>query len=141
MEKCYEYNIDLDILFNDFRQAFYSIDINQLFKALKSYGIPEKIMKLIMMILNDNIAKVLMADASSRSLNILTGVRQGDALSAAVFNIALKMVLGGTVEKGNIIYKSIEICAYSDDIVVIARNTTALKEVILSLDFEGKKWD
>jgi hypothetical protein len=49
------------------------------------------------------------------------------------------MILGGTVEKGNIIYKSTEICAYADDIVVIARDTTALKDVISALDFEGKK--
>jgi hypothetical protein len=37
------------------------------------------------------------------------------------------MVLGGIVEKGNITHKSTQICAYADDIVVIARNTTALK--------------
>jgi hypothetical protein len=49
------------------------------------------------------------------------------------------MVLGGIVEKGNITYKSTQICAYADDIVVTTRNTTALKEVILALDFEGKK--
>jgi hypothetical protein len=48
------------------------------------------------------------------------------------------MVLGGIVEKGNITYKSTQICAYADDIVVTTRNTTALK-VILALDFEGKK--
>jgi hypothetical protein len=42
MEKCCEYNIDLHILFIDFRQAFGSIYRNQLFKALECYGIPEK---------------------------------------------------------------------------------------------------
>jgi hypothetical protein len=47
MEKCYEYNIDPHILFTDFRQAFDSTDRNQLFKALESYGIAEKIIKLI----------------------------------------------------------------------------------------------
>jgi sorting nexin-29 len=46
MEKCYEYNTDLHMLFTDFRQAFDSRDINQLFMALESYGIPEKIIRL-----------------------------------------------------------------------------------------------
>jgi hypothetical protein len=45
------------------------------------------------------------------------------------------LVLGGIVEKGNITHISTHNCAYADDIVVIARNTTALKEVILALDF------
>jgi sorting nexin-29 len=102
MEKCYEYNIDLHILFIDFRQASDSIDRNQLFKALESYGIPEKIIKLIKMTLSNNIAKVLIASTSSRSFNISTGVRQSDALSAALSNTVLNMVLGGTAEKGNI---------------------------------------
>jgi hypothetical protein len=92
---------------------------NQLFKALKSYGIPEKIIKLIKMALSDNIAKVLIANTSSRSFNISTGV--SDALSAALLNIVLNMVLGGIVEKGNITYKSTQICAYADDIVMITR--------------------
>jgi hypothetical protein len=54
------------------------------FKALESYGIPEKIIKLINTTLSDNIAKVLIVTTSSRSFNISTGVRQGDALSAAL---------------------------------------------------------
>jgi hypothetical protein len=58
------------------------------------------------MTLSDIIAKVLKANTSSRSFNISTGVRQGDALPAALFNSVLNMVQGGTVEKGNITYKS-----------------------------------
>jgi hypothetical protein len=54
------------MLFIDFRQAFDSIDRNQLFMALESYGIPEKIIRLIQMTLNDNISKVLIANNSSR---------------------------------------------------------------------------
>jgi hypothetical protein len=42
MEKCFEYNTDLRMLFIDFRQAFDSMYRNQLFMALESYGIPEK---------------------------------------------------------------------------------------------------
>jgi hypothetical protein len=81
------------MLFIDFRQAFDSIYRDQLFMALEPYSIPEKIIRLIKMTLNDNIFKVLVANNSSRYFNISTGVRQGDALSAALFNVALNMVL------------------------------------------------
>jgi hypothetical protein len=81
----------------------------------------KKVIKLIKMTLSDIIAKVLKANTSSRSFNISTGVRQGDALSAALFNSVLNMVQGGIVEKGNITYKSTQICAYADDIIMITR--------------------
>jgi hypothetical protein len=42
MEKRYEYNTDLHMLFIDFRQTFDSIYRNQSFMALESYGIPKK---------------------------------------------------------------------------------------------------
>jgi hypothetical protein len=66
------------------------------------------------------------------------GVRQGDALSAALFNVALNMVLQGTVEKGSTVYKSKQICAYADDIVFVTRNTLTLKE-LSALEIEGRR--
>jgi hypothetical protein len=107
MEKCYEHNTDLHMLFTDFRQAFDSIDRNQLFKALEFYGIPEKLIKLIKITLDDNTSEVLIANTSSRPFNVSTGVRQGDTLSATLFNIALNRVLEGNVEKGNIIHSKL----------------------------------
>jgi hypothetical protein len=127
------------MLFVDFRQAFDSIYRNQLFMALESYGKPEKIVRLIKITLNDNTSKVLVANNSSRHFNISTGVRQGDALSAALFNVALNMVLEGIVEKGNIVYKSKQICACADDIVLVTRNTPTLKELLSALETEGRK--
>jgi sorting nexin-29 len=139
MERYYEYNTDLHMLFIDFRQAFDSIYRNQLFMALESYGIPEKIIRLIKMTLSDNTSKVLVANNSSKHFNISTGVRQGDALSAALFNVALNMVLEGTAKKGNIVYKSKQIFAYADDIVLVTRNTPTLKELFSALETEGRK--
>jgi sorting nexin-29 len=74
-----------------------------------------------------------------KNLPISMGVRQGDALSVALFNVALNMVLEGTVEKGNIVYKSKQICAYADDIVLVTRNTPTLKELLSALEIEGRK--
>jgi hypothetical protein len=48
------------------------------------------------------------------------------------------MVLEGIVEKGNI-YKSKQICAYADDIVLVTRNTPPLKELLSALETEGRK--
>jgi sorting nexin-29 len=139
MEKCYEYNTDLHMLFIDFRQAFDSIYRNQLFMAFESYGIPEKIIRLIKMTLNDNTSKVLVANNNSGHLNISMGVRQGDALSAALFNVALNMVLEGIAENGNIVYKFKQICVYADDNVLVTRNTPTLKELLPHWKLKAEK--
>jgi len=53
---------------------------------------------------------------------VLTGVRYHDAMSSTLFTIPLNMAPKGTEEKGNIVYKSQQICAYADDIVLVTRN-------------------
>jgi hypothetical protein len=49
------------------------------------------------------------------------------------------MVLEGIVEKGNIVYKSKQICACADDTVLVTRNTPTLKELLSALETEGRK--
>jgi hypothetical protein len=51
----------------------------------------------------------------------LTEVRYG-AMSSTLFTIALNMAPERTAEKGNIVYKFKQICAYADDIVLVTRN-------------------
>ena len=58
MEKCYEYNKDLHILFIDFCQAFDSIYRNKMAHVLQSFGILKKITALISLSLKETWAKV-----------------------------------------------------------------------------------
>jgi hypothetical protein len=92
------------------------------------------------MTLNGNTSKVLVANNSSRNFKIPMGVRQGDALSAALFNVALYMALEGIVGKGNIVYKSKQIFAYADDIVLVTRNTPTRKNYYPHWKLKAEKW-
>lgn len=47
MEKYYEYDWDLYMIFIDFKQAYDSIDGYQLCITLEDFGFPSKIVKLI----------------------------------------------------------------------------------------------
>jgi len=53
---------------------------------------------------------------------VLMGVRYHDAVSSTLFTVALNMAPEGTAGKGNIVYKSKQICACADDIVLVTRN-------------------
>jgi hypothetical protein len=47
MEKFYSDNEDLHILFVDFKQAYDSIDLEQLWIILRNFGTPKKLVKLV----------------------------------------------------------------------------------------------
>jgi sorting nexin-29 len=47
MEKCYEHDMDLHMLFVDFKQAFDSVCRDVLYKGLEEVGIPGKLIRLV----------------------------------------------------------------------------------------------
>ena len=72
-------------------------------------------------------------------MSVLTtkkGLRQGDSLACLLFNLALEKTVrnAGIQTNGTIFYKSVQLLAYADDIDIIARSQTALKEVFLSFE-------
>ena len=93
LEKFYAHDIDLHLLFIDFKRAFDSINQKRLLKTLVSFGIPKKIERLVRMTLEGAQAKVIVDGKISNLFNIGKGVRQGDGLSATLFNLVLHKAL------------------------------------------------
>ena len=64
------------------------------------------------------------------------GLRQGDALACILFNMALEKIIreANINQRGNILYKSVQILAYADDIDIISRSLKSLQEVTIALD-------
>ena len=84
---------DLHLLFIDFKRAFDSINQKRLLKTSLSFGIPKKIEWLVRMTLEGAQAKVIVDGKISNLFNIGKGVRQGDGLSATMFNLVLHKAL------------------------------------------------
>ena len=58
LEKCYEYNIEMHVLFIDFKQAFDSLDRQKTIQILLERRIPNKLVRLIKMTLQNTEASV-----------------------------------------------------------------------------------
>jgi hypothetical protein len=142
MEKCFEFNTDFHTLFVDYtcKKAFDNINRTDLINALGSYGIPKKLVRLVEMTIKDSDTKIKIGGKVSKAFNVLQGVRQGDGLSAVIFNLELDKVLKELKLNGNILYKSKQVCAYADDIALIAGNTPALQEMLITLQEIGVKY-
>jgi hypothetical protein len=58
IEKTYEFNVDIHQLFIDYKQAYDSINRQQMYKIMKEFGIPEKLINLVKMTLRRTLNKV-----------------------------------------------------------------------------------
>jgi hypothetical protein len=89
MEKHYEHNQDLHMLFVDFKQAFDSIDRYKLYQAMEDAKIPHKLIRLVRMTRKNTTARVKVTNTLGNSFAFNADVRQGDGLSTTLFILAL----------------------------------------------------
>jgi sorting nexin-29 len=133
LEKFYAHDIDLHLLFIDFNKAFDSVNQKKLLESLASFEIPKKIERLVKVTLEGALARVIVDGKVSPPFGISIGVRQGDGLSATLFNLVLHKVLKNLQQNNTILNRRTQICGYADDILVTARNLSALEALCTEL--------
>ena len=80
-----EYNVDLWIISIDLRKTFDQIEHTALFDAMREHQVPEAYIHLIGALYSNQSGKV----DNSDHFEIRRGVKQGDVISALLFNCAL----------------------------------------------------
>jgi hypothetical protein len=65
MDKCFKYNTNMHMMFIDFRQAFGSIKRRELLNALEGFGVPQKLIKLIGLIMKESPATAFIGGKTS----------------------------------------------------------------------------
>lgn len=93
MEKHYEFNKNLYMVFIDYKQAYDSVHREELWKAMISFGIPKKYVDMVKLSNSKTMCKVKYLKELSSEFEINSGLRQGDALSPTLFNIGLEKVI------------------------------------------------
>jgi hypothetical protein len=136
-EKCHEYNIDLHNIFIDFSQAFDTVNRDLIYNSLTKHNVPYKLIKLIKLTVQRTKIKVKVNNNYSEWFEIKTGVKQGDPLSALLFNVVLDSVITNLEIRGNITTKLKQICAYADDIVITGRTKQILIDIFCKLKHEA----
>ena len=77
-----EFNVPLWLLSMDLRKAFDTVSHDQLFRALGYHGLDPGYIELLKILYINQTGSV----NGSRHFDILSGVKQGDILSAIIFN-------------------------------------------------------
>nr|KAG5687737.1 hypothetical protein BaRGS_028399 [Batillaria attramentaria] len=96
VEQSLEWNSPLYINFIDYEKAFDSVDREALWKLLRHYGVPGKIISLIRCTYQDMSCRIAHAGQSSESFKVKTGVRQGCLLSPFLFPLVIDRIMKTT---------------------------------------------
>jgi hypothetical protein len=89
IEKSKEYNIEIHVVFIDFRKAFDSIKHNHIIRASIDQGTDPKIVKIINIVYENSTAHIKL-DKTGEKFKIKKGLAQDDPLSSNIFNAVLE---------------------------------------------------
>ena len=100
IEQSLEYNTGLYMTFVDFEKAFDSVDRETMWRLLRLYGVPSKIVNMVKLSYDGFKAGVLHEGAISGDFEMKTGVKQGCLLSPLLFLVVLDWVTREAFGKG-----------------------------------------
>jgi hypothetical protein len=93
LEKMKEYGVNTYYMSIDFKAAYDSIDRAGLLKAMKKFYVPRKHRCLVELTLKTVRCRVKTLNGITESSETKKGLRQVDALSCLLFNLALEKVI------------------------------------------------
>jgi hypothetical protein len=103
--------------------------------------IPEKLIKLTKMTMDNSKARISTTEGVTNEINIERGVRQGDALSTTLFNIALDGAIKAAGLDRAITVSATQVIAYADDIALITRDKKSLGDKTKYMIISRRKTD
>jgi hypothetical protein len=80
-------------LFIDFKKAYDSVRREALYNIVTEFGIPKKLVKKKKIYLTETYIRVRVGNNLSEMFPIMNGLKQGDALSPLLFNVALEYAI------------------------------------------------
>jgi hypothetical protein len=139
IQKHNEHGLDLHMLFIDFQQAFDRTNRETLFAAMDKMGIRQKLIRLTRMTMCQTKARVKSDNQLGAPFEYDKGVKQGDGLSTTLFILALHNAAQEIDQRDTIYTKSSQICAYADDVVIITRSETRIRQVYREIEEKAQE--
>ncbi|VDP43876.1 unnamed protein product [Schistosoma margrebowiei] len=100
VEQSIEWNSSLYINFIDYEKAFDSVDRITLWKLLRHYGVPPKIVNIIQSSYDGLHCKIVHGGQLTKSFEVKTGVRQGCLLSPFLFLLVIDWIMKTSTSEG-----------------------------------------
>ncbi|KAK7112952.1 hypothetical protein V1264_012324 [Littorina saxatilis] len=133
VEQSLEWNSPLYINFIDYEKAFDSVDRETLWKLLRHYGVPEKLISLVQHTYQDMNCRVAHAGQLSDSFDVRTGVRQGCLLSPFLFLLVIDWIMKTTTAGRNngiqwTLWTQLDDLDFADDLALLSHNFNQMQD-------------
>ena len=124
LEQSKEWNAPRYANFIDFEKAFESIHQDSLWKILRHYGIPLKLVNVIKMLYSDFKSQIISNTALADAFGVTTGVKQRCILSPFLFILGIDWVLRQVTSGGRrgirwTLTSVLEDLDYADDVALL----------------------
>jgi len=133
----------LYINFIDFEKAFASISREVLWRLLRHYGMPVKVVTIIRALYEGFSAQVVYNGQKTQPLNMRTGVRQGCLLSPLLFLVALDWVTMTAFDRKTgiqwTVTTSLEDLDFADDLALLSHRIQDIRDKTQVLEVQGAK--
>ena len=131
LQKGREFNIPTHHLFIDFKAAYDTIKRTELCKVMKELGFESKLITLVYATLNSSCSRIKVQNDFFNTFVTKEGLRQGDALSTLLFNVALEgAIRRAHIQKSNTLATNwSQILGFADDLNLDSQKQTEVEKV------------
>ncbi|XP_062587192.1 uncharacterized protein LOC134248835 [Saccostrea cucullata] len=125
--------VPLYVNFIDYEKAFDSVDRETLWKILRHYGVPEKLVSLIPKTYQGMICRVAHAGQMSDSFEVKTGFRQGCLLSPFLFLLVIDWIMRTTTSGRNngiqwTLLMQLDDLDFADNLALLSHNQSQMQD-------------
>ena len=133
LEQSLEWNSPLYVNFIDYEKAFDSVDRHTLWKLLRHYGVPQKIVDIIRKSYEGMSCRVVHGHQVTDSFQVKTGVRQGCLLSPFLFLLAIDWVMKTSTQQSRngiqwTLWDQLEDLDFADDLALLSHTQQQTQE-------------
>ena len=133
LEQSLEWNSPLYVNFVDYEKAFDSLDRQTLWRLLRHYGVPQKIVDIIRNSYEGMTCRVVHGQQITDAFQVKTGVRQGCLLSPFLFLLAIDWVMKtSTHQRRNgiqwTLWDQLDDLDFADDLALLSHTQQQMQE-------------